>query len=46
VSDANGKPSVELTGRAARRADELGLHTFALSLSHTREYAIAILVAD
>ncbi len=46
VSDANGKPSVELTGRAARRADELGLHTFALSLSHTREYAIAILVAE
>lgn len=46
VADANGKPSVELTGRAARRAVELGLITFALSLSHTREYAIAILVAQ
>ncbi len=46
VADANGKPSVELTGRAARRASELELHTFALSLSHTREYAIAILVAE
>ncbi len=46
VSDANGKPSVSLSGRAARRAGELGLTTFALSLSHTREYAIAMVVAE
>jgi len=46
VSDAHGKPAVILTGRAAQRAGELGLSTFALSLSHTREYAIAMVVAE
>lgn len=46
VSDANGKPSVRLGGNAARRAGELGFGTFALSLSHTREYAIAMVVAE
>lgn len=46
IADAHGKPSVRLSGRAAQRAGELGLHTFALSLSHTREYAIAMLVAE
>ncbi len=46
VSDAHGKPGIELSGTAARRAGELGLSTFALSLSHTREYAIAMLVAE
>ncbi len=46
VSDANGKPSVRLVGRAAQRAGELGFRAFALSLSHTREYAIALIVAE
>lgn len=46
VSDARGKPGIALSGSAARRAVELGLSTFALSLSHTREYAIAVLVAE
>ncbi len=46
VADARGKPGIALSGTAARRAGELGLSTFALSLSHTREYAIAMLVAE
>jgi holo-[acyl-carrier protein] synthase len=46
VSDERGKPSVRLSGKAARRAGELGLRTFALSLSHTRVYAIAMVVAE
>jgi holo-[acyl-carrier protein] synthase len=46
VSDARGKPAVQLTGRAARRAAAIGLHTFALSLSHTREHAIVMVVAQ
>ncbi|OGO38644.1 MAG: holo-[acyl-carrier-protein] synthase [Chloroflexi bacterium RBG_16_56_8] len=46
VSDEWGKPSVYLVGKAARRAGELGLRTFAISLSHTREYAIAMVVAE
>ncbi|MCX7838977.1 MAG: holo-ACP synthase [Anaerolineae bacterium] len=46
VSDAQGKPSVRLSGRAARRAAQASLQNFALSLSHTREHAIALVVAE
>jgi holo-[acyl-carrier protein] synthase len=46
VSDDQGKPTVQLTGRAARRAEQIGLSTFSLSLSHTREHAIALVVAQ
>ncbi len=46
VSSANGDPSLRLSGRAAKRAEELGLREFALSLSHTREHAIALVVAQ
>ncbi len=46
ISDARGKPSVQLLDRAAQRAEELGLGTFALSLSHTHDYAIAMFVAQ
>jgi holo-[acyl-carrier protein] synthase len=45
-SDERGKPVLELAGRAARRAEEIGLTVFALSLSHTRVHAIAIVVAQ
>ena len=46
VSDARGKPDVRLFGSAARRAATIGLQTFALSLSHTRDHAIAVVVAN
>jgi holo-[acyl-carrier protein] synthase len=46
VADARGKPIVRLTGRAEQRARAIGLHELALSLSHTREHAIAMVVAD
>jgi holo-[acyl-carrier protein] synthase len=46
VSNANGQPSVQLAGRAAQRAAKLGLNQFALSLSHTNEQAIAMVVAQ
>ncbi len=46
VSDARGKPSLNLSGRAAQHAGELGLRELALSLSHTHEYAIAFVVAE
>ncbi len=46
ISDARGKPSVQLLDRAAERAGELGLGTFALSLSHTHDYAVAMFVAE
>ncbi len=46
VSTERGKPEVQLSGKAARRAEEIGLQSFALSLSHTREHAIAVVVAQ
>ena len=45
VIDVRGKPVVILSGRAAERAQELGLTEWAISLSHEREYAIAVVVA-
>jgi holo-[acyl-carrier protein] synthase len=45
TGDARGKPLVRLYGRAAERAAELGLTEWAVSLSHTREHAIAFVVA-
>lgn len=46
VSADNGDPSMRLSGRAARRADELGVTNIALSFSHTREHAIAFVVGS
>jgi holo-[acyl-carrier protein] synthase len=45
LRDLLGKPVVVLSGRAAARAEELGLTEWAISLSHEREYAIAFVVA-
>jgi holo-[acyl-carrier protein] synthase len=45
VSDERGKPMARLSGRAAQRAQAIGIHELALSLSHTREHAIAMVVA-
>lgn len=45
TGDARGKPLVRLYGRAAERAAALGLTEWAVSLSHTREHAIAFVVA-
>lgn len=45
LADALGRPTLRLYGRAAARADALALHTIAISLSHTREHAIASAVA-
>jgi len=46
LPDSRGKPIVRLHGRAKRRADALGLDEFAISLSHSRRYAIAFVVAS
>jgi holo-[acyl-carrier protein] synthase len=45
VVDARGRPLLSLHGRAAERARALGLAELALSLAHTREHAIACVVA-
>ncbi len=45
LSDPRGKPWVRLHGRAAVRASQLGLSDFAISLSHSQDYAVAFVVA-
>ena len=44
LADMRGKPLVCLHGRAAARAARLGLTAFEISLSHTREHAVAFVV--
>jgi holo-[acyl-carrier protein] synthase len=46
LPDLLGKPHLRLYGRAAARAQALGLSEFAVSLSHSREYAVAMVVAQ
>lgn len=41
MNDALGKPTVCLYGRAAERADELKLSSFCVSLSDSKDYAVA-----
>ncbi|MCL0095904.1 holo-ACP synthase [Dehalococcoidia bacterium] len=44
LPDRGGAPLVYLNGRARSRGDELGIDELAISLSHSREYAIASVV--
>jgi phosphopantetheine--protein transferase-like protein len=39
---ATGQPTVRLHGNAARRAEQLGIEAIAVSISHEREYAVAV----
>jgi holo-[acyl-carrier protein] synthase len=41
-----GVPTISLSGAAARRAVELGVTSWHLSLSHCRAYAVAYAVAE
>jgi holo-[acyl-carrier protein] synthase len=45
ISDQYGRPSLKLHRGAAARAEKLGWTEVSLSLSHTRELAIALVVA-
>ena len=46
VVRTDGPPSVRLRGRAAARAEALGIRRISLSLSHTAELAIAYVIAE
>jgi holo-[acyl-carrier protein] synthase len=46
VKAANGRPSLQLYGSAAQTSDLLAIRELALSLSHTREHAIASVIAQ
>jgi holo-[acyl-carrier protein] synthase len=41
LSDPNGKPLVNLYGKAQQQAQSLGLNRLAITLSHSKEYAVA-----
>ncbi len=46
LSDPRGKPLVNLYGRTQDQARGLGLEGFAISLSHSREYAVALVAGE
>ena len=45
LSHTSGQPRVNLYGRAQVKADEMGIKAIAVSLSHSKEYAIAYVSA-
>ena len=44
VRAPSGAPAIELHGRARTRAERLGVREISVSLSHSREYAVAFVV--
>jgi len=46
LSDPNGKPVVQLYGKMQNQASSLGLNNLAISLSHSKEYAIALVAGE
>ena len=46
VRAESGAPSVKLHGRAQKRAERLQVSEISLSISHSREYAVAFVVAQ
>ena len=44
VRRSSGAPEVHLTGRALQRADELGVGTWRISITHTADLAEAIAI--
>ncbi|MFC1908187.1 holo-ACP synthase [Chloroflexota bacterium] len=46
LSDPSGKPLVYLYGKAQNQANDLGLEELAISLSHSKEYAIACVAGE
>jgi holo-[acyl-carrier protein] synthase len=46
VQDANGRPSLRVSGTVGARADDLGVASFHLSMSHDAGIASAVVVAE
>ena len=44
--EASGKPSLHLNGRAAELAGAMGVKRIQLSLTHSREFALAVVVVE
>ena len=46
LSSPNGRPLINLYGKAQNQANSLGLERLDISFSHSREYAIAFVVGE
>lgn len=46
VNNSKLRPSIKLYGAAASLATQMGISGFALSMSHTREHAVAFVVGE
>jgi holo-[acyl-carrier protein] synthase len=46
LAEPSSKPLVHLYGKAQNQADSLGLDKLAISLSHSKEYAVAFVVGE
>lgn len=46
LPDEHGAPIVYLRGGAASKAAELGIRSFTISLSHSRDYAVASVLGE
>ena len=44
--EPSGRPTLHLSGRALERAGELGIQRISLSLTHGRETAMAVVIAE
>lgn len=44
ITNEDGAPLVKLYGRALERSREIGIARFSISMSHSREYAVAFVV--
>ena len=46
LAEPSGRPQVILHGQARQQAEDLGLGRVSISLSHSREYAVAFAVGE
>ena len=46
VCELKGRPTLRLYGAAADLAARLGISEFAISLSHTKDYAVAFVIGE
>ena len=46
TSDANGAPFIQLYGEARNKAKNIGISEFSISMSHSKQYAIAFVIGN
>jgi len=44
--EPSGRPTLHLTGRAREQADKLGITRLSVSLTHSRDLALAVVIAE